>query len=155
MNETNATQAHEEFASWYQYRISREPVNGQYVGTCDQFDFICWIDSTPDAALSGIRRLIADEVQQMLDAGEQPPAPAPDSTATAKSEKQIMDAYDEAIEHFTSLGYEPTEADREWARWRRVAGFTRLRTGAMPAKSRCNYSERPRALSAMAHKAII
>lgn len=115
MNETNATQAHEEFASWYQYRISREPVNGQYVGTCDQFDFICWIDSTPDAALSGIRRLIADEVQQMLDAGEQPPAPAPDSTATAKSEKQIMDAYDEAIEHFTSLGYEPTEADREWA----------------------------------------
>ena len=40
----------------------------------------------------------------------------PDTTANAKSEQQVMDAYDELLDHFADLGAEPTEADHEWAK---------------------------------------
>lgn len=59
----------------YTYRISWSEEDGEYVGLCAEFPSLSWLDETPEAALTGIRQVVAEVVIDMQNDGEQIPVP--------------------------------------------------------------------------------
>jgi predicted HicB family RNase H-like nuclease len=59
----------------YTYRVTWSEDDKEYVGLCAEFPSLSWLASTPEAALKGIRKLIADVVKDMLNNGETVPEP--------------------------------------------------------------------------------
>jgi predicted HicB family RNase H-like nuclease len=45
------------------------------VGLCAEFPSLSWLATTPDAALKGIRRVVAQSVEDMRNSGEDVPQP--------------------------------------------------------------------------------
>ena len=45
------------------------------MGLCAEFPSLSWLASTPDAALKGIRRFVAQAVEDMRNSGEDVPQP--------------------------------------------------------------------------------
>ena len=66
----------------YTYRITWSPEDQCHVGTCVEFSSLSWLAGTPEAALEGIRRLVADCVEDLATSGEHPPSPIPHSRST-------------------------------------------------------------------------
>ncbi|MFO8153457.1 type II toxin-antitoxin system HicB family antitoxin [Thioalkalivibrio sp.] len=58
----------------YTYRVTWSPEDGEHVGLCAEFPSLSWLADTPEAALAGIRTLVAEVVADMSKAGETPPA---------------------------------------------------------------------------------
>jgi predicted HicB family RNase H-like nuclease len=58
----------------YTYRVTWSPEDGEHVGLCAEFPSLSWLADTPEAALAGIRTLVAEVVADMAGAGETPPA---------------------------------------------------------------------------------
>ena len=59
----------------YTYKVSWSEDDGEYVGLCVEFHSLSWLAKTPDAALKGIRKLVADVALDMKDNGEPIPEP--------------------------------------------------------------------------------
>lgn len=59
----------------YTYRVAWSEEDGEYVGTCAEFPSLSWLDKTPEQALTGIRKLVADCIRDMKKTGETLPAP--------------------------------------------------------------------------------
>ena len=59
----------------YTYRITWSAEDGEHVGLCAEFPLLSWLAPTPGRALSGIRRLVRDSVEDMKENGENPPEP--------------------------------------------------------------------------------
>lgn len=59
----------------YTYRVTWLPEDGEHVGLCIEFPSLSWLANEPEAALLGIRKLVADVVTDMKAAGESIPAP--------------------------------------------------------------------------------
>jgi predicted HicB family RNase H-like nuclease len=57
----------------YTYRVTWLEEDGEYVGLCAEFPSLSWLAQTPEAALKGIRQVVADVVKDMLISGEEPP----------------------------------------------------------------------------------
>jgi predicted HicB family RNase H-like nuclease len=57
----------------YTYRVTWSPEDQEHVGLCAEFPSLSWLAKTPEAALSGIRKTVADAVADMLSNGETPP----------------------------------------------------------------------------------
>ena len=57
----------------YTYRVTWSPEDKEHVGLCVEFSSLSWLAKTPEAALSGIRKTVADAVADMLSNGETPP----------------------------------------------------------------------------------
>jgi predicted HicB family RNase H-like nuclease len=49
--------------------------DGQHVGLCAEFPSLSWLASTPEKALRGIRKIVADVVKDMKANGESVPEP--------------------------------------------------------------------------------
>ena len=62
-------------ADHYTYRVTWSPEDGEHVGLCAEFPSLSWLASTPDAALKGIRRVVAQAVEDMRNSGEDVPQP--------------------------------------------------------------------------------
>ncbi|OYV29964.1 MAG: hypothetical protein B7Z79_08725 [Thiomonas sp. 20-64-9] len=62
-------------ADHYTYRVTWSPEDGEHVGLCAEFPSLSWLAATPDAALKGIRRLVAQSVEDMRNCGEDIPQP--------------------------------------------------------------------------------
>ena len=62
-------------ADHYTYRVTWSPEDGEHVGLCAEFPSLSWLDRSPDAALKGIRVLVADTVADMKKNGEAIPDP--------------------------------------------------------------------------------
>lgn len=61
----------------YTYRADWSSEDGEYAGLCAQFPSLSWLAATPDAALSGIRQLVAAVVAADMTAnGEKLPEPS-------------------------------------------------------------------------------
>src|SRR5260363_273424 len=58
----------------YTYRVTWSPEDGEYIGQCAEFPSLSWLASTPEAALSGIRKVIAQVIADMAAMGETAPA---------------------------------------------------------------------------------
>lgn len=54
----------------YSYRVRWSPEDGEYVGTCDEFASLSWLGETPQDALAGILRMIAETVADLRTSGQ-------------------------------------------------------------------------------------
>lgn len=59
----------------YTYRVTWSEDDKEYVGLCAEFPSLSWLANTPEAALKGIRKLVADVVRDMDVSGEIVPEP--------------------------------------------------------------------------------
>ena len=59
----------------YTYRVTWSEEDQEYVGLCAEFAGLSWLASSPDAALRGIRSVVADAVTDMGNNGEAIPEP--------------------------------------------------------------------------------
>ena len=59
----------------YTYRVTWSEDDKEYVGLCAEFPSLSWLDFTPEAALKGIRKLVAEVVKDMDATGETVPEP--------------------------------------------------------------------------------
>ena len=59
----------------YTYRVTWSEEDGQCVGLCAEFPSLSYLASTPEKALRGIRKVVADVVEDMQANGEAVPEP--------------------------------------------------------------------------------
>ena len=59
----------------YTYRVTWSPEDGEHVGLCVEFPSLSWLAATPEAALLGIRQMVAEAVADMQSTGETVPEP--------------------------------------------------------------------------------
>lgn len=59
----------------YTYRVFWSEEDREYVGLCAEFSSLSWLAKTPEAALKGIRNVVADVIADMENRGEEPPQP--------------------------------------------------------------------------------
>jgi predicted HicB family RNase H-like nuclease len=59
----------------YTYRVTWSEDDKEYVGLCAEFPSLSWLALTPEAALKGIRKLVAEVVTDMETTGEAAPDP--------------------------------------------------------------------------------
>lgn len=59
----------------YTYRVTWSEDDQEYVGLCAEFPSLSWLARTPEAALKGIRQVVADVVKDMQGQGEEVPVP--------------------------------------------------------------------------------
>ena len=59
----------------YTYRLTWSEEDGEHVGLCAEFPSLSWLDSTPEKALAGIRKLVKATLADMVKNNEEPPEP--------------------------------------------------------------------------------
>ena len=59
----------------YTYRVTWSDEDNQCVGLCAEFPSLSWLDVTPEKALRGIRKVVAEVVADMQANGEPVPEP--------------------------------------------------------------------------------
>ena len=57
----------------YTYRVIWSSEDNEHVGLCAEFPSLSWLGSSPEKALSGIRKVVADVVEEMTASGESIP----------------------------------------------------------------------------------
>jgi predicted HicB family RNase H-like nuclease len=59
----------------YTYRVTWSPEDSEYVGLCAEFPSLSWLAAGPEAALHGIRKVVADVVKDLKTNRETVPEP--------------------------------------------------------------------------------
>ena len=59
----------------YTYRVTWSEEDGEHVGSCAEFPSLSWLAATPEAALKGIRKIVAGVVADMKKNKEPVPEP--------------------------------------------------------------------------------
>jgi predicted HicB family RNase H-like nuclease len=59
----------------YTYRVTWSEEDNEYVGLCAEFPSLSWLSGTPEAALKGIRKLVAEIISDMKSNDEIIPEP--------------------------------------------------------------------------------
>jgi len=59
----------------YTYRVTWSDEDSQCVGLCAEFPSLSWLDATPEKALRGIRKVVAEVVADMQANDESVPEP--------------------------------------------------------------------------------
>jgi len=59
----------------YAYRVIWSANDDEYLGLCAEFPSLSWLAGTPEAALKGIRRVVAESIQIMEVDGDSIPKP--------------------------------------------------------------------------------
>lgn len=62
----------------YTYRVTWSPEDGEHIGLCAEFPSLSWLAAKPDAALTGIRKVVAKVVADMRANSEAIPEPLAD-----------------------------------------------------------------------------
>lgn len=70
----------------YTYRVTWSEEDGEYIGLCAEFASLSWLASEPEAALQGIRQLVADVVADLKNNHE----PVPEPLAAKKYSGRFM-----------------------------------------------------------------
>ena len=60
---------------YYTYRVTWSEEDSEHVGLCAEFPSLSWLASTPEEALAGIRKLVADVLTDLEANGEPLPKP--------------------------------------------------------------------------------
>jgi predicted HicB family RNase H-like nuclease len=68
----------------YTYRVTWSEVDNEYVGLCAEFPSLSWLAPTPESALKGIRKLVADVIKDMDATGETVPEPIASKSYSGK-----------------------------------------------------------------------
>ena len=59
----------------YTYRVTWSSDDNEHVGLCAEFPSLSWLAPSPEKALSGIRKVVGDVVEEMTASGESVPEP--------------------------------------------------------------------------------
>ena len=59
----------------YTYRVTWSEEDEEHVGLCAEFPSLSWLDSTPEKALAGIRKIVKSVLADMDSEGESIPKP--------------------------------------------------------------------------------
>jgi len=59
----------------YAYRVVWSEDDHAYVGLCAEFQSLSWLAATPEAALKGIRKVVAESVEILKEDGDEIPQP--------------------------------------------------------------------------------
>lgn len=59
----------------YTYRITWSEEDEEFVGLCAEFPSLSWLGTSPENALTGIRDLVKNIIEDMEGSGEIPPEP--------------------------------------------------------------------------------
>jgi predicted RNase H-like HicB family nuclease len=59
----------------YTYRVTWSAEDREHVGLCAEFPSLSWLAKTPEAALKGIRQVVAQAIADMRKSGEPIPTP--------------------------------------------------------------------------------
>lgn len=59
----------------YTYRVTWHEPDHEYVGLCVEFPSMSWLDKSPEKALSGIRKVVREAINDMASSGESIPVP--------------------------------------------------------------------------------
>jgi predicted HicB family RNase H-like nuclease len=59
----------------YTYRVTWSPEDQEHVALCAEFPSLSWLAKTPEAALKGVRQMVAEVVNDMQASGEALPVP--------------------------------------------------------------------------------
>jgi predicted HicB family RNase H-like nuclease len=70
----------------YTYRVTWSAEDQEHVGLCAEFPSLSWLASTPEKALAGIRRVVANVVDEMKASGE----PVPEALSEKKYSGRFM-----------------------------------------------------------------
>lgn len=62
-------------ADKYTYRITWSEEDQEFVGLCAEFPGLSWLEEKQDEAFNGIRKLVADVLQDMEETNEEIPVP--------------------------------------------------------------------------------
>jgi predicted HicB family RNase H-like nuclease len=62
-------------SDYYTYRVTWSEDDREYVGLCAELPSLSWLASSPEAALRGIRSVVAEVVTDMKRTGEELPDP--------------------------------------------------------------------------------
>ena len=62
----------------YTYRVTWSTEDGEHLAMCAEFPSLSWLAKTPEAALKGIQKVVADAVADMQASGEAVPEPLAD-----------------------------------------------------------------------------
>jgi predicted HicB family RNase H-like nuclease len=90
----------------YTYRIIWSEEDQEYVGLCVEFPSLSWLDENPEAALAGIRKMVAGAVKDMKANKEVPPEPLSSKRFSGKfmvrippelHRKLVLEAQEEGI----------------------------------------------------------
>jgi predicted HicB family RNase H-like nuclease len=76
-------------ADHFTYRVAWSEEDGEYVGTCAEFPSLSHLDADQDAALRGVRALVADVVADMRGRGEPVPEPFGERTYSGKFQARV------------------------------------------------------------------
>jgi predicted HicB family RNase H-like nuclease len=57
----------------YTYRVTWSPEDQEYIGLCAEFASLSWLAKTPEKALKGIQKIVADVVIDLQASGEPVP----------------------------------------------------------------------------------
>ena len=68
----------------YTYRVTWSEDDKEYVGLCAEFPSLSWLSTTPEAALKGIRGVVAEVVNDMKKNGEEVPQPIANKNYSGK-----------------------------------------------------------------------
>ena len=68
----------------YTYRVTWSEDDTEYVGLCAEFPSLSWLSTTPEAALKGIRAVVAEVVNDMKKNGEEVPQPIANKNYSGK-----------------------------------------------------------------------
>ena len=69
----------------YTYRVTWSAEDNEHIGLCAEFPSLSWLARKPEAALAGIRRVVAQTLADMRANGEAIPEPLPTSPGADKS----------------------------------------------------------------------
>lgn len=90
----------------YTYRVTWSAEDGEHVGLCAEMPSLSWLADTPEAALSGIRAVVAEVVSDLLTSGEPVPEPLAERNYSgefrvrippALHRKLAMDAHEQQV----------------------------------------------------------
>lgn len=59
----------------YTYRVTWSHEDHEYLGLCAEFPSLSWLARTPEAALKGVRKVVAEVVRDLQEKGESVPEP--------------------------------------------------------------------------------
>ncbi|MCL2660194.1 MAG: type II toxin-antitoxin system HicB family antitoxin [Acidobacteriaceae bacterium] len=73
----------------YTYRVTWSPDDNEHVGLCVEFPSLSWLAKTPEAALKGIRQVVAGAIADMKRSGEEIPQPLSERTYSGEFRVRI------------------------------------------------------------------
>ena len=59
----------------YTYRVTWSEEDNEYIGLCAEFPSLSWLSKTPESALKGILKVVAEIIKDMKKNGEEIPQP--------------------------------------------------------------------------------